>query len=282
MKCVWCGKAGKKIFYARVRWEKLDSKWYRCGTCSSLMILPRPSKKLIAQVYENDYRDKKLQPHAGVDNRIRYSKEYRPTVFAEYALSLADLGIQKVGVTSVLDFGCADGVFLEFCKEYFNADTKLYGTDLSEGMLEQARKNGWNVISLSEIGKLKRTFDLITLWDVIEHVEDPGTVISQLKKLLSPKGRIVIQTPRFGLLGEFAGEHWPHLLPVQHLSVASKEGMQKCIRRAGFAIEAHSSFGANAPSTAVAQPYKRVFDQLAKKLDFGDVQILSMRRKMKS
>jgi 2-polyprenyl-3-methyl-5-hydroxy-6-metoxy-1,4-benzoquinol methylase len=246
------------------------------------MILPRPSKKLIASVYENEYRNKRLQPHLGVDNRLRYAKTYRPTVFAEYAQSLEDLAIKKRGVKSVLDFGCADGIFLEFCKKHFNADTKLYGTDLSEDMLGEARKNGWNVFPLAEVGTLKMKFDLITLWDVIEHVEDPGTVLSALKKLLAPKGRIVIETPRFGALGELFGEQWEHLLPVQHLSIASKEGMQIFARRMGLAIEKHRSFSAHAPGGAVPQPYKQVYDRLAKELDFGGVQIVSLKRKIRA
>jgi 2-polyprenyl-3-methyl-5-hydroxy-6-metoxy-1,4-benzoquinol methylase len=275
--CVWCGNKGKKTFHARVCWEKLDSSWYRCGACDSLMILPRPSKKQIAEVYENDYRGKRLQPHVGVDNRTRYAKEYRPTVYAEYELSLRDLAIEKKGVKSILDFGCADGVFLEFCKTYFNQDTKLYGTDLSENMLGDARKNGWNVVSLGDLDTLKTKFDLITLWDVIEHVEEPAAVIKTLQKFLTPKGKIVIETPRFGVLGELRGEQWPHLLPVQHLSLASKEGMQKFAKRMRLTIHRYASFGANAPSSAVAEPYKKLFDTLAKKLDFGDVQILSLK-----
>lgn len=280
--CVWCGKKGKKVRHARVQWEGLDSTWYRCRTCGSLMILPRPSSALIRKVYETDYLNKKLQPHTGVDSRIRYSKAYRPTVFSEYALTLADLGVRKQDVRSILDFGCADGVFLEFCKTHFGSRTKVYGTDISASMLEQARRNGWNVFLLDEIDSLPMRFDLITLWDVIEHVADPGAVIRKLSKLLAPNGRILIQTPRFDELGELFGEHWAHLLPVQHLSVASKKGMQTLIRRMGLVIEAHHSFGAHAPSTAVAQPYKRVFDQLAKKLDFGDVQIVSVRRRMRA
>lgn len=244
------------------------------------MILPRPSQKVIASVYDNDYRGKRLQPHAGVDNRIRYSKEYRPTVFSEYALSLADLGIKKTGVKSILDFGCADGVFLEFCKEHFDPSAKLYGTDISEEMLDQARKNGWNVVALDQMNALGMRFDLITLWDVIEHVDDPCMVISRLKKLLNPKGRIVIQTPRFGTLGELFGENWSHLLPVQHLNIASKEGMQEFAQRMGLVVHTYCSFGANAPAAVVSQPYKRVFDTLAKKLDFGEVQILSLRCKI--
>jgi SAM-dependent methyltransferase len=241
------------------------------------MILPRPTKKAIARVYENDYLNKRHQPQAGVDCRIRYSKEYRPIVFAEYKMSLTDLGIKKSLVKSVLDFGCADGVFLEFCRDYFNAKTKLYGTDISEPLLAQARKNGWDVFPLSQLDSLTMKFDLITLWDVIEHVEEPQAVLAGLIKLLKPQGRIVLETPRFGLLGELLGEDWEHLLPVQHLSLASKKGMEELVGRVGLKIDKYCSFGSNSPSVAVAQPQKRVFDQLAKKLDFGHVQILSLK-----
>lgn len=277
--CVWCGNKEKKVFHARVCWEKFDSSWYKCADCGSLMILPRPLKKEIKDIYENDYLNKRLQPHPGVDCRIRYSKKYRTTVFSEYTLSLNDLEINKK-IKSVLDFGCADGVFLEFCKKYFDSNTKLYGTDLSEKMLGQARANGWNIFPLRDLGNLNIKFDLITLWDVIEHLEDPGTVIAKLKTLLTPRGRIFLETPRFDILGELYGENWPHLLPVQHLSIASRGGMEKFAKRMGLTIDKYSSFGANVPSSVVPQPYKRVFDQLAKKLGFGDVQILSLKCKI--
>jgi len=240
------------------------------------MILPRPTKKQIKEAYEDDYLSKRLQPHVGVDNRLRYAKSYRPTVYEEYALTLADLNINPKKVKSVLDFGCADGIFLEFCKKYCSPKTVLYGTDLSENMLAQAQENGWNVFPLSGLATLTRKFDLITLWDVIEHVENPALVITSLRKLLNPQGRIMLQTPRFGILAEYFGKTWPHLLPVQHLSVASKEGMEACARRLGLIIETHKSFGANAPISMVNQPYKRAYDQLAKKLDFGEVQIVSL------
>ncbi len=266
--------------YARVKWEVLDSTWYRCGVCDSLMILPRPSQKAIKKVYEDDYLHKKLQPHTGVDSRVRYAKEYRPTVYAEYKLSLDDLKVQPRTVKSVLDFGCADGVFLEFCKTYFAPKTELWGTDISESLLDEARQKGWQVVPLTALSKLEKKFDLITLWDVIEHIPDPERVLRELKKLLTPKGLLVIQTPRFGSLAEQFGDTWPHLLPVQHLSVASKEGMVQCARRANLVLKAYKSFGANAPASQVAERYKRAYDTLAKKLDFGDVQIVSLGRRI--
>lgn len=280
MTCVWCGKTGRKKRYGHVTWDELDSTWYRCGSCGSLMILPRPSKKLLQKVYEDDYLNKRLQPHTGVDSRIRYSKTYRPTVYAEYILTLSDLGVTAKKVHSVLDFGCADGVFLEFAKTYFAPTTKLVGADISVNMLAQAKQNGWDVFLVSELASRNQKFDLITLWDVIEHLTDPGTVFAQLKNCLNPGGVIVIQTPRVGELSELFGEHWPHLLPVQHVSLATKKGMEKFATRMGLSIQSHKSFGANAPAVAVPQPYKQAYDTLAKQLDFGDVQILSLKRKI--
>lgn len=243
------------------------------------MILPIPSKKEITKVYESDYLSQRHQPHPGVDLRIRFSREYRPTVFAEYALSLEDVKIKKNEVRSILDYGCADGIFLEFCKDYFNPGTQLYGTDLSTDLLDQARKSGWSVFSLAEMDNIKTKFDLITLWDVIEHVEDPAAVISSLKKMLAPKGKIFLETPRAGLLGDLYGDKWPHLLPVQHIGLPTKEGMEKLAARMGLTMNSYCTFGSNAPSSHVPQPYKGVFDKLAKKLEFGDVQILTLVRK---
>ena len=274
--CVWCGKKGKKVFHAKVTWEKFNSSWYKCGECQSLMILPTPTKAEIVGIYENDYLNKRLQPHPGVDCRIRYSKDYRQTVFKEYEMSLKDLDIDAKKIHTILDFGCADGVFLEFCKKYFKNNTKLYGTDLSEKMLAQAKSNGWNVFPLAETSTINMKFDLITLWDVIEHLPNPGIVISMLKELLTPTGKILLETPRFGILGELYGENWPHLLPVQHVSLASKEGMEKFAEHMDLRVDKYCSFGSNAPSVLVPDPYKKVFDQLAKKLNFGDVQILSL------
>jgi len=277
MTCVWCGKKSKKIFHARVRWKNLSSTWYRCASCGSLMMSPRPSQREIKKFYESGYRNK-IQAH-GIDYRLRYSKKYQPTVFNGYLLSLIDVGISKAHLDSVLDFGCADGSFLEFAKKYFGQKTVLYGTDVSDEMMDVARKRGLNVSPLHALESLGRKFDIIILWDVIEHIENPKKVIALLKKMLTPKGRIVIQTPRVGELAYALSENWEHLLPLQHINLASKNGMEQFAKRMRLEIILHKSFGANAPASAVKKPFKNVFDQLAKKLDFGSEQVLSLRKK---
>lgn len=276
--CVWCGERGSMERHASVVWGSLRSTWYRCSSCDSLQVLPLPSARAIQRVYEDDYLNKRLQPHVGVDCRKRYAASYRPTVFKEYEWSLTDLKIQPRIIRSVLDVGCADGVFLDFARAYFSRATRLVGTDISETLLSKARRKGWSVFPASELSVHGGRYDLITLWDVLEHTPEPFAMMRQLVPLLTPHGSLMIQTPRVGDVAQLFGETWPHLLPVQHLSLASKDGMAALAKRSELSITCHISFGANAPSEKVPQPYKRYYDQLAKKFDFGEVQLVRLTR----
>lgn len=274
--CAWCGKSGPAAFHAEVKWKKLASKWYKCESCGSLMMLPIPGEETINEVYDNNYLNSRLQPHAAVDSRIRYSKEYRPTVFSEYQLSLKDLGFVEAHPASILDFGCADGVFLEFCRSHYGEGADLLGVDIAEEMLESARKKGFRAYEFEKMPKFERKFELITLWDVAEHLPDPFAILSLLKPMLAPGGRIVIQTPCFGILGELLKENWSHLLPVQHINIASFEGMKKFAERLHLKIDKHSTFGANAPAGCVQEPFKKTFDSLAKIMNVGITQVVSL------
>jgi 2-polyprenyl-3-methyl-5-hydroxy-6-metoxy-1,4-benzoquinol methylase len=277
--CVWCGLRATASFHAQVDWEDLSSKWYKCEKCDGLMIIPRPPMSSINKIYSDSYQNKRLQPHPGVDNRVRYHKDYRAVVYEEYKRSLSDLGLLEQKPKSILDFGCGDGIFLEFCKKYYGEDLNVYGTDISDEMLADARRNGFNTFTVDAVLDSDMKFDLITMWDVIEHLLQPDVIMKKLSDLLLPEGRIAIQTPCFGVLGELLKEDWSHLLPVQHVSIASKKSMEFFADELGLCIDKTLSFGANAPASHVQQPYKKVFDLLVKKLDVGITQIVSLKRK---
>ncbi len=276
IKCAWCGQTVEMRFHAEVKWENLFSKWYKCDFCKSLMMLPIPTQEMVTGVYDNNYTGRRLQPHAAVDTRIRYSKEYRPVVFSEYELSLRDLGLSDSKPKSILDFGCADGVFLEFCRGYYNGDSDLYGVDISTEMLAIAAKKGFEVYGFDKMPDFDKKFDLITLWDVIEHLPDPHEIMSVIVPMLAPGGRIVIQTPCFGIIGELLKENWSHLLPVQHINIASFEGMEEFAKRLKLRVDKHSTFSANAPAGYVKEPYKKTFDSLARIMNVGITQVVSL------
>lgn len=84
---------------------------------------------------------------------------------------------------SILDYGCANGLFVQYLQQ--QGFTKCYGYD------PYASKDKFgNDVTLD-----KAPFDYILLQDVIEHVEDPKQLLSKLDSLLAPGGYIFIGTP---------------------------------------------------------------------------------------
>ncbi|WP_299015062.1 class I SAM-dependent methyltransferase [uncultured Polaribacter sp.] len=94
---------------------------------------------------------------------------------------------------TVLDVGAGTGDFLQFCKAN---QWRVFGVEPSLDARTIANKKS---ITLHEtLDDLEDTkFDVITLWHVLEHVENLAEYIKRLKALLKPKGRIVIAVPNY-------------------------------------------------------------------------------------
>ena len=104
----------------------------------------------------------------------------------------------------LLDIGCGTGGFLNFAK---SLDLDLYGFDASEAQVNHAKKTFPNVkqaISMKEYlnlsGQPKTKFDLITLWDVVEHISNPIELFTEIQQHLLPSGRLFISVPNGGAL----------------------------------------------------------------------------------
>ncbi len=98
--------------------------------------------------------------------------------------------------TSAMDFGCGEGEFLT------NLSLKeRVGLDYSDFALERAKEkdNSVEYILSDEngLGKLNRSFDIITSFGVLEHIPDPNKTLRALVKLSSKNGIIIVSCPSF-------------------------------------------------------------------------------------
>ena len=91
------------------------------------------------------------------------------------------------------------------------------------------------------VGRLEDTpfaqssFNVITLWDVLEHFADPVVTLQKLKGYLKEGGMICIQSPNIeSYIAKKKGKKWDWLTPGDHISHFSPETMQKTLERAGF------------------------------------------------
>jgi 2-polyprenyl-3-methyl-5-hydroxy-6-metoxy-1,4-benzoquinol methylase len=97
----------------------------------------------------------------------------------------------------ILDIGCGTGSFLS----NFKSHNEVLGIEVSEAYRQYLEANGipYRIGNLEDILSSipDSYFDLITLWDVFEHLEAPGKMLTIIKEKLSPKGSIIIWTNNY-------------------------------------------------------------------------------------
>lgn len=95
--------------------------------------------------------------------------------------------------SNILDVGAGTGEFLKVCK---NNSWNVFGTEPNNNARNIAAKKG--IILKEDISKFSnQKFEIITLWHVLEHVENLSEYISNLNQMLSSFGRLIIAVPNF-------------------------------------------------------------------------------------
>jgi SAM-dependent methyltransferase len=137
----------------------------------------------------------------------------------------------------LLDVGCAAGFFLVEAKARYD----VKGVEFSEFSSAFAREEfGLDVCTgtLESAAFAAGSFDLVTLWDVIEHVPDPCSVLTEVTRVLAPNGRVVLTTGDIG--SDYArarGADWHLITPPWHMYFFSQATMGTLAKRAGLRIE---------------------------------------------
>ena len=151
------------------------------------------------------------------------------------------------GVQSVLDIGCGEGEFLDLAKE---AGLRTAGMDLSPEAVTIAALRGHQIFRHSATELLFPTrarFDVITMWDLLEHLTHPGRSLKLAYELLAPRGRLFVVTPMMGSIFDRVGlashrmslGRFDRLLKMcwttEHLTRFHPAGIAKVLREIGFA-----------------------------------------------
>jgi SAM-dependent methyltransferase len=158
-----------------------------------------------------------------------------------YAAGLARL--RRAGLPAggrVLDLGCARGDFLAYAADRGYA---VVGVDLNPNLAEAARQRGF-AVHTGDLRDLQVTppVDAVTLWDVIEHVDDPVAVLRACRAAVRPGGLVFFHTgnadfqiPKARLLRAVRPGGGPYLIPYQHVSHFSPPTAAAAYSAAGLA-----------------------------------------------
>ena len=135
---------------------------------------------------------------------------------------------------NILDVGAGTGDFLKVCKD---DSWNVFGVEPDLGARNIASKKG--IILLEDLSKIKnKQFEIITLWHVLEHVENLEEYISTLKSLLTKDGKLIIAVPNYKSYdAKYYKEFWAAFDVPRHLWHFSQTSISKLFSKENMMVE---------------------------------------------
>jgi SAM-dependent methyltransferase len=142
--------------------------------------------------------------------------------------------LQGKEVGRVLDVGCGRGDALVALRD---RGWQVRGVDFDPDSVAVARARGLpvDIGSLPSQGYADESFDVVTMSHSLEHLPDPAGVLSEVRRILRPGGRLVVVTPNAASwLHQRYGADWQPLEPPRHLQIFTPHALSDLARRAGL------------------------------------------------
>src|SRR5204862_2211689 len=161
-----------------------------CLSCHCLFLNPMPANEEIAGFYPNQYWWNASKP--GVLKQLE--AVYRRLALHDHGSFIVRAAGNRSGL-DLLDVGCGSGTLLGLMQK---RGFRAIGVDFSAEAAEVAEtENGVRVVvgSLEQAALPDHSFDIVTLFHVMEHVTNPREVLKEVSRVLKPDGAVVIQVP---------------------------------------------------------------------------------------
>jgi len=163
---------------------------------------------------------------------------------------LARRQIELIGTNNyVLDIGCNDGSLM---KEYADKN-KVIGLELSKESALKARKNGFDVKigSVYDIPFKGKSFDVVHMSEIIEHVLDTDKALSEVHRVLKENGRLIITTPNCASFRDrilvLTGHLQGYMQHTEHVRFFNKERLVRHLKKNKFKVEKVCGSGFSIP-----------------------------------
>jgi 2-polyprenyl-3-methyl-5-hydroxy-6-metoxy-1,4-benzoquinol methylase len=202
---------------------------YHDETLDMLITSPQPDLENLGKYYESeDYI-------SHTDNkRSLFEKAYHVVKNIALKNKLNLINKQQSQKGKILDIGAGTGDFLLTAK---NDDWETVGVEPSDRAKEIAKKKGISFVE--QISELENhSFDVITMWHVLEHVPDLQLQIQELKRLLKPTGTLIIAVPNFKSYdAKYYNEFWAAYDVPIHFWHFSKKAIKSLFENVDMKLE---------------------------------------------
>jgi 2-polyprenyl-3-methyl-5-hydroxy-6-metoxy-1,4-benzoquinol methylase len=209
-----------------------------CDDCGLVYVTPRLQGQALLDIYDEGYWKSDNPKVRGYADYARESALYLKT----YQKRLALVQRWLVPNARVLDVGCAAGYFLRVVQPLGH---DVHGVELSPAIAKEAiaalGSDRIHVGTLDDAAAAMdyrpQSFDLVTLWDVIEHIPDPQAVLRKIRELVKPGGRLLLETQNVASRwAALLGRRWHHYKHHEHLYHFTPATIRRLLDDCGFRV----------------------------------------------
>lgn len=229
-KCPWCNSENnyqflkiKDYFLTQEEFEILE-----CNECKLLFTSPCPAPDKIGSYYKSEDYLSHNEDKKGLFAKI-YNKVKKINIKNKFKIATSHKQ-SAISDLKILDIGCGVGDFLFYAKEN---GCNVTGIEPNEDARKIAEKKlECNILSPDELQNIPdNSFDIITMWHVLEHVADLKTEIHHLQRILKKDGRLVLALPNYKSYdAEYYKDKWAAYDVPRHLSHFSQTSIKNIFK----------------------------------------------------
>jgi len=200
----------------------------RCEGCGLAYVSPRPDREQIREYYPQQYQADM--------NRVIGEGWTNPFVRMGLRMILRRR-LPPVPPGRLLDVGCTVGRYLLALRE---RGWHVQGIEIDPYAAQYARsRHGLDVRTGDAEDLLGRmedaSFDVVTMWHVLEHLFDPTAVLTQVRRILKPGGLLMMELPNFKCpFARLFGDYWFPLEVPRHLYQFTPRTLKSMAQKAGL------------------------------------------------
>jgi 2-polyprenyl-3-methyl-5-hydroxy-6-metoxy-1,4-benzoquinol methylase len=232
IQCNLCAQAVDRVRH--LRWKKDGYDILRCPGCGTLFRADLPTPEALREIYGPAYFADRSDMTGGRGYSDYVSEEANHRVNAATRVKLVE---RYLPTGRLLDVGCAAGFFLD---EARRRGWRVEGIELAVEMAGYARDRldlFVRPIPFADIELEPDAFDMITMWDYLEHSVDPAGDLRRAALLLRSGGLLAVSTgDTSSMAAQVFRSRWHLLTPRHHNFFFARSSLERAFREAGFEI----------------------------------------------